>query len=127
MVNSSQPKPPIPIHHPPPHIPTADLEAQAKVNSVLGWHGSTLRISGTLVITHRAILPFQGVPTDDTVVKVFALDALRAALATINNVWLADSDYVAGDDVSIADLQLSCEVNMLRLMDGAPLVSLDAG
>lgn len=40
----------------------------------------------------------------------------------INNVWLADSQYVAGDDVSIADLLLSTEIDMLILLDASAKV-----
>lgn len=34
----------------------------------------------------------------------------------INDIWLKDSDYVAGNDISIADLQLAAEIDMSELL-----------
>lgn len=40
-------------------------------------------------------------------------------LQDMNNVWLAKSSFVAGEQISIADLLISCELSMLELLDGA--------
>ena len=40
-------------------------------------------------------------------------------MQTINDVWLAEDEYVAGADISIADLLLATEVDMDRLLDAA--------
>ena len=36
--------------------------------------------------------------------------------------WLADTDFVAGKEISIADLLYSCELDEMRLMDSLPEV-----
>lgn len=38
-------------------------------------------------------------------------------------MWLAGRDFVAGDQVSIADLLMCCELQMLELLGGALEVS----
>ena len=39
-------------------------------------------------------------------------------------MWLKDTDYVAGDEISIADLLLSTEIDMLILLDTTPQVNI---
>lgn len=44
-------------------------------------------------------------------------------LQNLNNVWLSEGMYVAGgSQPSIADLLMSCEIEMLRLMDASEQV-----
>ena len=37
----------------------------------------------------------------------------------LDGYWLGEQQFVAGDEVSIADLLLGCEVEMLALLDAA--------
>ncbi len=43
-----------------------------------------------------------------------------ACLQNLNDVWLGGKDFVGGgSQVSIADLLMACEIEMLRLLDAA--------
>lgn len=44
-------------------------------------------------------------------------------LQTLQDFWLAETAFVAGDEISLADLQYACEIQQLCLLDGAEQVS----
>jgi glutathione S-transferase len=41
-------------------------------------------------------------------------------LQALDSYWLAGRPYVAGQEISVADLLVACEVEQLRLLDAAP-------
>ena len=45
-------------------------------------------------------------------------------LQTLEQYWLVKSPFLAGDDISIADLLYCCELDQLCLLDGAEQVSM---
>ena len=40
-------------------------------------------------------------------------------LQDLSEFWLNGNDFVAGENISIADLLICCELQMLELMDGS--------
>lgn len=70
----------VPPCYPPPLLCTADPVKQARVNTVLGWHGSTLRTGSTITIFNRVLAPLRGTPSNEPLVKDFGLPTLQTAL-----------------------------------------------
>jgi len=93
--------------------------ARARVDAAMDWYGSTLRVGSMVTVWNRAISLSMGFAGNDRLVQDYSLPALQAALGMLNNYWLSGRPYVAGQEVSIADLLLACEVEQLRLLDGA--------
>lgn len=50
-----------------------------------------------------------------------AIDA-TVCLQTLEQYWLAHSPFLAGSDISVADLLYCCELDQLCLLDGAEQV-----
>jgi glutathione S-transferase len=97
-----------------------DPRARARVCSVLDWHGSTLRVGSMVTVWNRAISISLGFQGDEQLVASYGLPTLKAALKTIDGVWLREGPFLAGQQrPSIADLLLSCELEQLCLLDGA--------
>lgn len=81
----------------------------------MSWHESALRPPSICVIAQVALLPLRGLKRSDAVLKQFALPGLKDALDKIENVWLRSSPYVAGEEVSIADLLIATELDLLQV------------
>lgn len=97
------------------------------MNSALTWHGSTLRNGSVTLLSTRIFVPLFGAPSAEEVTNQHALPTLKAALKDLDTYWLAASKYVAGDQVSIADLLLAAEVEELRLQDYSGRVCVRGG
>jgi glutathione S-transferase len=101
--------------------PAADRRARARVDAALDWHASALRTPSRLVAWHSAIAPSLGLPANPALVADFALPTLREALRALEDVWLrGDAPFLAGDDFSIADLQVASELEQHTLLDAGP-------
>ncbi|KAK2077263.1 hypothetical protein QBZ16_004897 [Prototheca wickerhamii] len=104
----------------PNHWYPKDIKARAKVNAVLLWHGSTLRLGSGNLMNYRVLYPLLGgKPRQEDIVTGFLLPALQTALKDINDVYLKDTDFVAGSEISIADLLLSFEIEQNRFQDAS--------
>ena len=58
-----------------------DIKARAKVNAVLLWHGSTLRLGSGNLMNYRVLYPLLGgKPRQEDIVTGFLLPALQNAL-----------------------------------------------
>ena len=93
-----------------------------QVDAVMAWHGSTLRIGSMIVAWNLAIAKFLKLPTNEKLVEEYGMPTLKTALITLDTVWLKNnnSQFVAGNTISIADLLLACEIEQLCLLDVVP-------
>jgi glutathione S-transferase len=90
-----------------------NLENRALVDQYLDWHHSNTR--------HCAYYLFTFFPT--ALSKDLKIDRdnekriMENALTTINDVFLKhDKGFIAGDQISIADISAVCEINQLQLI-----------
>jgi len=101
------------------HWYPANLKARTKINNYLDWHAATIR--QTFVVTGLAMIPAFSEPKQEAYHTLLrdalygspnpiwrdrADNGLLAQLKVINDRWLKSSRYLAGDEVSIADLSL---------------------
>lgn len=109
-------------HFPPSDsLPAGDPAQRAAVDAVVGWHGSMLRASSMITVFNR-VLAFQtGMEPAAEAVVDFHVHRLKQSLKVIDGTFLrAGRDWVAGGaDISIADLLLACEIDMLTLLDAS--------
>jgi len=101
------------------HWYPTNLKTRTKINNYLDWHAATIR--QTFVVTGLAMIPAFGEPKQEAYSTLLkdalygspspmwrdrADNGLLAQLKVINDRWLRSSRYLAGDEVTIADLSL---------------------
>eukprot|EP00191_Tetraselmis_sp_GSL018_P018862 CAMPEP_0177582622 /NCGR_PEP_ID=MMETSP0419_2-20121207/2860_1 /TAXON_ID=582737 /ORGANISM="Tetraselmis sp., Strain GSL018" /LENGTH=240 /DNA_ID=CAMNT_0019071905 /DNA_START=702 /DNA_END=1421 /DNA_ORIENTATION=- len=94
-----------------------DIRARAKVNAALEWSFSSLRSGAARLCWHRVIAIRRGLPNSNEC----ALEAqaiLETALRSMEDIWLRESAFLAGNQMSIADLFALSELEQLTLLDG---------
>lgn len=74
-------------------IAPEDLGRQARVNSVLGWHGAVLRTGATTTVFNRAIRRYLGEASDEAAVTSIGLPKLEQALRVRKGDYVAISSF----------------------------------
>ncbi|CAA7390925.1 unnamed protein product [Spirodela intermedia] len=102
----------------PDHWYPADVSSQAKINSILDWHHSNLRVGGVRLVLNSALGPTLGLPLDPQAAAK-AEKLVVSSLSKIETVWLrGDGKFLLGSSrPSIADLSLVCEIMQLEILD----------
>jgi len=94
----------------PDHWYPTDAKARARVDQFLSWQHTGIRKGGVGVFVNSIFVPMRtGQPINYAELKGKA-DDLENALNQMENYFLKDHDYVAGKEISIADLLAICEV-----------------
>jgi len=89
----------------------SDVVKRAYVNQYLDWHHSNLRFGAAGLIYLKVIAPILGQPSSEVDIKRFEIK-LEASFERIES-WLTQHKYIAGEEISIADLSAACEIVML--------------
>ncbi|KAG0530483.1 hypothetical protein BDA96_05G190500 [Sorghum bicolor] len=99
------------------HWYPADLFTRAKIESILDWHHSNLRLGAGTFVYYTALAPFLGLRPRPEATK-HAEKVLMQSLARIESVWLkGDAKFLLGSrQPSIADLSLVCEIMQLEAL-----------
>ncbi|KAG6577187.1 Glutathione S-transferase T1, partial [Cucurbita argyrosperma subsp. sororia] len=100
------------------HWYPADLFRRAKINSVLDWHHSNLRIGAAPFVFSTVLAPLFGRPQNSQAAAEAEV-LLSKSLSKIESFWLKGNGkfLVGGLKPSIADLSLVCEIMQLELLD----------
>jgi len=64
----------------------------------------------------KIIGPRMGVPSNPNSFKSLEKQ-VEKALDSIENIWLKDKPFLAGSEITLADLSLACELAQLTLLD----------
>lgn len=76
----------------------------ARVDEYMAWQHNTLRANGSMLVWTVVIAPrMTGNPVDQKRASFFR-NQLENVLDQIENIWLKDRLYIAGDEITIADL-----------------------
>ncbi|XP_009599399.1 glutathione S-transferase T1 [Nicotiana tomentosiformis] len=100
------------------HWYPSDLQKRAKIESVLDWHHSNLRRGSVGYVLNSTLAPALGLPLNPQAAAE-GEKVLSASLAKIDTYWLQkDGSYLLGNSqLSIADLNLVCEIMQLEVVD----------
>lgn len=97
-------------------LPKADRLARAKVDTVLDLHGNFYRPAIAPAQFRIVLAPILlGIPAPSEAETKQILDALNAVLVELNNS-LEGKNYLAGDNLTIGDLQIYNEVLNVRIL-----------
>ncbi|KAL3162185.1 hypothetical protein ABBQ32_009892 [Trebouxia sp. C0010 RCD-2024] len=102
----------------PDHWYPRDPQQCAKVNSALDWYHGNVRLHAAGLSWHRVIGKNMKQPVSEGQAKAH-MTGLQTTLQTLEQYWLAHSPFLAGNDISVADLLYCCELDQLCLLDGA--------
>lgn len=100
------------------HWYPSDLVAKAKVDSALLWLQGNVRAGCTRWVWNAAIAPARGLPYDPSI-ALEGKGITENSLTLLETYWLRTTPYLAGADVSIADLLCCCELEQLVLLEAA--------
>ncbi|XP_028451371.1 glutathione S-transferase theta-1-like [Perca flavescens] len=106
----------------------ADLQQRARVNEYLSWQHSAMRLHGTRVFWLRVLIP-KGLGVEVPQDKLdAALEDLNNSLKLIEEKFIQDRPFIAGDNISLADLVAIVEIMQpvgagLDVFDGRPKLS----
>lgn len=93
----------------PDHLYPKDSRKRARVDQYLHWHHGNLR-RASIPILSEVIGPLFGLKVPGDVIS----DCVNVRIKAFEQLekWLESSEYVAGREMSIADLAALCEVTM---------------
>ncbi|KAK9830426.1 hypothetical protein WJX72_011719 [[Myrmecia] bisecta] len=106
-------------HQVPDHWYPADPRQRARVDAALDWHHGNVRAGAAKLTWHRVIAPVLGAGQYSETVAREAENTLKTALKSLETYWLASTPFVAGQQISLPDLLMACELQQLVLLDGA--------
>jgi len=92
-----------------------DVQKRAKVDAVLDDHHNNLRQGASRMFWFDFMNPALNIPTDANVRKWF-LNVLKHSLKVVNGVLVKQS-YMAGDNMTFADMLVYSEIKQLELID----------
>jgi len=86
----------------------------SKVDEFLEWQHLTLRLSCGSTFRMKWLEPLLGVKREEKVIKEFG-KLMEVNLDIMENVWLKDTPYVTGSDLTAADIFGACEIEQTKL------------
>ncbi|XP_045173294.2 glutathione S-transferase theta-1-like [Mercenaria mercenaria] len=95
--------------------PSKDLAQQARIDEYLNWHHTNIRATAMMAFRHQFINTVRGRPVKLDEVKRFKTE-LKKSINHIDKYFLKDTPYIAGKDISVADLQALCELMQLDIV-----------
>ncbi|ODN03560.1 Glutathione S-transferase theta-1 [Orchesella cincta] len=76
----------------------------AKVDEFMAWQHTTLRAHGSMFFQTKIIRPkMTGQPINEKLAEYHG-NQLKTILEQLENIWLKDEQFIAGKDLTIADL-----------------------
>ncbi|XP_026989358.1 glutathione S-transferase theta-1b [Tachysurus fulvidraco] len=109
----------------PDHWYPADLQKRARVNEYLAWQHSAMRPHGSKVLWLKLMIP-KVMGTEVPKEKMdAAIEDLEGSLKLIEEKFLQDRPFIAGEEISLADLVAIVEIMQpvgagLDVFDGHP-------
>ncbi|CAB3383917.1 Hypothetical predicted protein [Cloeon dipterum] len=97
-----------------------DRKLQARVDEYLEWQHINTRANCFLYFRAKLLLPIlSGRPPNEEMIEK-RLKLMNETLDKIENIWLKDRPFLAGDKISIADILGACEVEQPRMVGHDP-------
>ncbi|XP_052799752.1 glutathione S-transferase theta-1-like [Mya arenaria] len=89
-----------------------DPKKRARVDEYLHWHHSTIRLNATTAFRLQFFEALAGRPINQEEVAKYKT-GLANVITQLGNSFLKGRSFLAGDDISVADLQALCELMQL--------------
>jgi len=86
-----------------------DSQKQARVDEYMAWQHLNLRAFGSMYFRTKIINPMMGKPVNEQSLQKFG-EQLHDVLEMIENIWLKENPFIAGKELTIADLLATTEM-----------------
>lgn len=86
----------------------------SKVDEFLEWQHLTLRLSCGSNFRMKWLEPLMGIQRDEKMIKEFE-KLMEVNLGIMENVWLKDTPFVAGNEMTAADIFGACEIEQTSI------------
>ncbi|XP_023707304.1 glutathione S-transferase theta-1 [Cryptotermes secundus] len=97
------------------HWYPTDSKQQAKVDEYLEWQHLDTRLNCAMYFQYKFLIPLlKSEPPNEKKVTEFER-RMKTTLGLIENVWLKDTPYLTGNEITIADLLGACEIEQTRI------------
>ncbi|XP_047674958.1 glutathione S-transferase theta-2 [Tachysurus fulvidraco] len=94
----------------PDHWYPQQTQKRARVDEYMAWHHMNTRLHASKVFITEVLIPrLSGKPVDDVKLQR-ALWDLETTLDKLETMFLKDTDFLCGDDLTLADLLAVCEL-----------------
>ncbi|KAK6638437.1 hypothetical protein RUM44_008866 [Polyplax serrata] len=94
-----------------------DIKKQAKVDEFLEWQHISKRVPLSMYFINAFLKPkLTGNPPKEEKLKKFRIH-MEEALDLVENIWLKDTKYLTGDEISIADIVGISEIEQPRIVN----------
>ncbi|XP_054711899.1 glutathione S-transferase theta-1-like [Uloborus diversus] len=98
-----------------------DSKKQAKVDEYLEWQHLNTRLFGSMIFRERVITPsLENKPVNNAKIE-FYKDNFVKVLKNIEKGFLKDKNYLCGDEISVADIFCSCEIEQPLIIGFDPI------
>lgn len=108
----------------PDHWYPKDLKSRALVDEYLEWQHNNTRITCALYFQSKWLLPLMtGKPPKESTLSMLQ-GQMEKSLDSLENIWLesAEKSYLAGSEISFADILAACELEQPKMADYDPFV-----
>lgn len=105
-----------------------DSRTQARVDEYLEWQHVNTRLQCAMFFQHKFLLPkMMGMEVNTKKVAEFQ-GRMETVLDRFETIWLKDRPFIAGNEVTIADLLAACELEQPSMAgydvcEGRPLLT----
>ncbi|XP_066937414.1 glutathione S-transferase theta-1-like isoform X3 [Macrobrachium rosenbergii] len=112
----------------PDHWYPKELQAQAKVDEYLEWQHLNTRLNCAMFFQHKFLRPKMfGVEVNQKKVDEFQ-SRMETTLEQFETIWLKDKPFLAGSEITIADLLAACELEQpsmagYDILEGRPILA----
>lgn len=93
---------------------SSDPRKMALIDRYLDWHHSYLRQGASTVVFYTLFAPRLGISKHVDLNEARKL--LEFSLKSIDSIFLENSKFIAGDEISIADISCACEITQILLV-----------
>ncbi|XP_076043943.1 glutathione S-transferase theta-1-like [Oratosquilla oratoria] len=94
----------------PDHWYPKDSKLQARVDEYLAWQHGNTRLNCAMFFQHKFLIPLMtGAEVNEGKVRHFQ-GRMETVLDQLENIWLKDRLFIAGDQITLADLLAACEL-----------------
>ena len=95
--------------------PSAEDKSLARVDEFLEWDHLGFRLPIGITFHMKYLFPLMGLHNEEAIIKHFG-EMLEKNLGIMENIWLKDGPFIAGNQLTAADILGACEIEQSSIL-----------